>query len=496
MVRIGPLRSRCVPCIFLRRQKPMIAAIILICIFIFIRGNFEEESARESPPDSLMVPEHVTSSDVAHAPSNQTEIQIQKVITTEITNTKYVPSFRANNREISFHGCGEECSQLSDIRRHVNCAAIMEGDRGGLDNARRYMKYHPNPVIPERVRLHTDCGVYRNNPFYRSEPNGDDERNFSVAYSIVVHKNPVQLERLIRAIYWPQNTYCIHVDKKAPSDLYKYVTHLSNCFQNVIMTKQEDVVYGSYTRLKADLNCMQDMLRHNKKWKYLINLTGQEFPLKTNREIVKILQIYNGSNDIEGMSKHTTGLFASRFEHKWKVRDKIMVKDKKTLTSAPPGNITLIKGSAFGVFSRAFMEFVFSDPTVKRFLVWLQDIWSPDEFFWATLNSRFHNGFLRAPGGYDAVPERKPWLAKYAAWPPRDKCSGKKVRGICIFSSGDLPALITRRELFANKFYIERDYMVLHCLEEWIRNKTLHPLPFDYQFYRDLPFINRKSKIL
>jgi hypothetical protein len=35
-----------------------------------------------------------------------------------------------------------------------------------------------------------------------------------------------------------------------------------------------------------------------KKWKYFINLTGQEFPLKTNQEIVKILKSYKGANDV------------------------------------------------------------------------------------------------------------------------------------------------------------------------------------------------------
>ena len=38
------------------------------------------------------------------------------------------------------------------------------------------------------------------------------------------------------------------------------------------------------------------------------------FPLRTNYEIVKILQIYNGTNDIEGMSKR---VIASRFKNEW-----------------------------------------------------------------------------------------------------------------------------------------------------------------------------------
>ena len=47
---------------------------------------------------------------------------------------------------------------------------------------------------------------------------------------------------------------------------------------------------------------MEELWSH-KKWKYFINLTGQEFPLKTNLELVRILTAYNGANDLEGTIK-------------------------------------------------------------------------------------------------------------------------------------------------------------------------------------------------
>ena len=44
---------------------------------------------------------------------------------------------------------------------------------------------------------------------------------------------------------------------------------------------------------------MKDHLRYT-DWKYHINLAGQEFPLKTNLELVRILKAFNGSNLIQG----------------------------------------------------------------------------------------------------------------------------------------------------------------------------------------------------
>jgi hypothetical protein len=42
---------------------------------------------------------------------------------------------------------------------------------------------------------------------------------------------------------------------------------------------------------------LKDLLKY-KKWKYFINLTGQDYPLKTNLDIVRILKAFKGANDV------------------------------------------------------------------------------------------------------------------------------------------------------------------------------------------------------
>ena len=44
---------------------------------------------------------------------------------------------------------------------------------------------------------------------------------------------------------------------------------------------------------------MRDLWAYT-NWKYFINLTGQEFPLKTNLELVKILQAMQWANVVDG----------------------------------------------------------------------------------------------------------------------------------------------------------------------------------------------------
>jgi len=55
--------------------------------------------------------------------------------------------------------------------------------------------------------------------------------------------------------------------------------------------------------LQADIDCMKDHFAHRVHWHYLINVAGQAYPLRTPEEMVDILRIYNGTNDIEGIYK-------------------------------------------------------------------------------------------------------------------------------------------------------------------------------------------------
>ncbi|XP_060607647.1 beta-1,3-galactosyl-O-glycosyl-glycoprotein beta-1,6-N-acetylglucosaminyltransferase-like [Ruditapes philippinarum] len=127
-----------------------------------------------------------------------------------------------------------------------------------------------------------------------------EERNFPIAFSILMYKDVDQVERLLRTIYRPQNIYCIHVDSKTDDALYRAIQNISHCFDNVfVLNKRVNVTWGEMSVLEPELLCMKELLTRNKRWKYFINLTGQEFPLKTNYELVKILQAYNGSNDVE-----------------------------------------------------------------------------------------------------------------------------------------------------------------------------------------------------
>jgi len=144
---------------------------------------------------------------------------------------------------------------------------------------------------------------------------------------------------------------------------------------------------------------MKDHLNSDIKWKYLINTAGLAFPLRTVEETAKILRAYNGANDVEGI--FGPRVRRGRFENEW-----VELTDKRTLRKtgqrnpSPPHNIDIVRGSAYAVFSRRFVEFIIRDKRADDLLQWSQRTWSPDEFYWATLHHTFANPHLHTPGGY------------------------------------------------------------------------------------------------
>ena len=287
---------------------------------------------------------------------------------------------------------------------NVDCRAIIDGDQNEIKRALAWMKYNTTKRAAndsKYVTLTEDCDTFIEANGYNDQTLSREELEFPIAYSILLYEDVEQAEKLLRAIYKPHNYYCIHVDADSAKVVHDAVEGIAGCFDNVfVVTRREYIVYAGFTRLQADLNCMSDLLHKGKKWKYFINLPSQEFPLKTNREIVEILKIYNGANDIEGITGGRA--LPSRYQYRYiykHVNSQVKPKLFKTNIKKddPPYNISVVKGSAYGVFSREFIEFVAENRIARELLDWFRDVFSPDEYYWATLH---HNTHIGTPGAY------------------------------------------------------------------------------------------------
>ena len=365
----------------------------------------------------------------------------------------------------------------------VNCELMLSNDRPEIERVKREIKsWHSSVSEDEWIESLTDCEQvvkdFSNN-FY----NSPEELDFPLAYIFVVYTNPQQMVRLIKALWRPQNIFCIHPDAKQSEKFIGVFKQLSKCLDNVFLpTKLEKVYYQHHSIMDSQLDCYEDLLRYpQNRWKYVINLCGRELPLKTNREMVRSLKKLQGASAIE--SKHVQPkdvLIQRRFT--WKAAENYTSgKLHYTHTRVPPPPIPIYKSITYIAASWLFVNFIINNNKAINFRNYLKDVKIPEEEFYASLIN-----LPGVPGGNP--PNRVPvpttvkaiWMNKNTQTRSSlESCEGKMVHFICIVSVGDLDQIyrlgVNRPTpvFFFNKYFMEYDHVVMDCMEERLLHQNM-----------------------
>lgn len=367
------------------------------------------------------------------------------------------------------------------------CLAIIKGDvEGKKSELEVLLASRKRQVITSEdfyLNATKDCSAFTEKRGFITEPLSEEEKDFPIAYSMVIHEKIEMFERLLRAVYAPQNIYCVHVDQKSSNEFQRAVESIVSCFPNVfVATKLESVVYASWSRVQADLNCMKDLLNSHIQWRYLLNTCGTDFPIKTNLEMVKALKFLNGKNSME--SEITNGYKKARWQYHHNVTDTVI--RTNVMKSPPPISSPMFSGNAYFVVTRAFVKHVIQDRGIQKFLEWEMDTYSPDEHLWATLQ-RMPSvpGSMPANIKYDVSDMNA--FARVVKWSylagdvkdgaPYSHCSGAYRRAVCVYGTGDLSWLLEQHHLFANKFDSEVDDLAIRCMEAVLHFKALDHEP-------------------
>lgn len=375
----------------------------------------------------------------------------------------------------------DAAADIKTFRKYdINCSAVYDMDPVEVGKSLVIRKKDVTENTDEGlVNATSDCPAFTKSRGYDDICISEEERHFPLAYSMVVHKSAWMVERLIRASYSPSNIYCIHYDQKSSAQFISAMEGLARCLPNVfIASKRETVHYASFSRLKADLNCLSDLLSSEVKWKYVINLCGLDFPLRTNIELVAELRNLRGAHMLE--TCRPTDAKKQRFSFRYELRDTnleyqkmpFQTEEKKT---PPPHGIEMFTGNAYFVLSRELIVHINSSAVVKDFLAWSEDTFSPDEHFWATV--------VRLPGVPGMVPQSQPDITdlmsktRLVKWhyleenlyPP---CTGQHVRSVCIYGAAELRWLLNHGHWFANKVDPKVDPILIQCLEETLEKKA------------------------
>ncbi len=120
-----------------------------------------------------------------------------------------------------------------------------------------------------------------------------------IAYVILAHKLPKQLTRLVHKLNAGDVSFFIHVDKKTDNQIFEEIRASLNAFNNVYFMERRVCNWGEFNAVAITLNIMYVILRSDIRYDYVILLTGQDYPIKSNKQIQKVLNASGGQSFIE-----------------------------------------------------------------------------------------------------------------------------------------------------------------------------------------------------
>ncbi|KAL7070939.1 hypothetical protein ACQ4LE_010020 [Meloidogyne hapla] len=113
------------------------------------------------------------------------------------------------------------------------------------------------------------------------------------------------------------------------------------------------------------MSCLEELSKKQYKWEYIFTLLNYDLQIKTNQEIIKILKLLEGANDVEYEFKNQdkqnmTKSLNNKFN--WTFKDLNLFKDEKLNyqvdNKGKPLSLKLSKGYVQTSLARPFVDFI------------------------------------------------------------------------------------------------------------------------------------------
>jgi hypothetical protein len=281
-----------------------------------------------------------------------------------------------------------------------------------------------------------------------------------IAYFLLLHRFPEQFKRMFRAIYVPGNIYLVHMDRSSGPEFAADIAAFLEPYQGVEILKSRRALWGGYSLVDAELRGMKRLLEMNADWTHFINLSGQDFPLKSQGYIADFLakhadtqfmrHVDQKSGRPETMNR-VSHVFVEAFQRIFRTGIR-----RAFLSGAKP-----YIGTQWKIVSRRFCEFVSYDPRADRFKRFYQHSFIADEGFFQTV---MMNAFPKGAVVNDDL--------RTIDWVPDGDI---KLRPRTL-TTKDAKRLIGSPDFFARKFDISEDANILTLLERHLtKSKLPHP---------------------
>ncbi|MBU1598923.1 beta-1,6-N-acetylglucosaminyltransferase [bacterium] len=270
-----------------------------------------------------------------------------------------------------------------------------------------------------------------------------------IAYLILVHRYPDQFKRLFSAIYHPANYYLVHVDKRSGVGLQTEIQDFLSSFANASLLKSQSTLWGGYSLVDAELRGIEELLKIGSEWKFFINLSGQDFPLKSQAHIQDFLRRNKGNDFIRVANQRKV-----RPETLNRIQNYFIEFTHRILHISMKRpylrGVTPYIGNQWMILSRKFCEFVCYSPEVERFKRFYRHTFIADEAFFQTviMNTNYKGTIVNDD-------------KRTIVWVPMGTIKLRPKD----FTSKDAEFLLASKGLFARKFDETVDAAILSILE-------------------------------
>lgn len=300
-----------------------------------------------------------------------------------------------------------------------------------------------------------------------------------LAYIILAHKNPEQLTRLISRLNRETSSFFVHIDQATNEETYGQMVKQLSLFPNVYFLKRYHTYWGSFNLVKATFEGIKELFKTAIDFDYVMFLSGQDYPIKSNAQIEQFLSKNLGKEFIEyyplpceNWENENFTINVDRIEC-WFINGKLVKHDFIALPENPslklrvfltlcsllirlnilprkrkfPEGFQPFCGSAFWCLSKNCAEyinnFIQQNPAFINFFKFAG---IADEVFFQTiiLNSPFKEQVIKDD-------------LKYVVWP-----------GPAILAKNNLENLKNSSDLFARKFDTAIDAEVLDLIDQKI----------------------------
>jgi Core-2/I-Branching enzyme len=272
------------------------------------------------------------------------------------------------------------------------------------------------------------------------------------AYIISAYKNLEQVTRLVRRLDSGRACHLVHVDKKTDDSAYDALVASLRDVPSVHFLPRHPCHWGGFGHVQATLKGINELLQRGTRFDYVILLTGQDYPIKPNEYIERFFATQAPSSFMA---------FAGLPSDSWSPRgglDRIENWHLRLwghhlripLRRQFPSELRPYGGGAYWCLWRECIEyvaeFVAQSPDIVSFF---RHVDIPDEIFFQTilLNSELRDTIVN-----DNL--------RYIDW-----TRGKKP---AILNVRDFDALRASPKLFARKFDVNEDELVLDLIDRYL----------------------------